>query len=171
VSPPPLVPRREPLDLSDWPVEHPRPFLCDLAVVGDQLSDTVAHVSNVEFVRWLDRAAELHADSVGLTRARLLDDGLMWFVARHEVDYRAEAHAGDALVVATWVRDVRRVKSWRRTVVMRPADGRIVCEAATLWVLVHLASRRPVRIPPDMASRLDPLEHRAPAAAGRAPAE
>lgn len=81
----------------------------------------------------------------------------MWFVARHEVDYLAEAWRDDQLLIATWVRDMRRVKSWRDYIVIRPSDGEVICRAATLWVLVDLKRRKPLRIPMEMASSFDPL--------------
>ena len=146
------------VDLSGFEVAHPQPFVCELTVARGQLSRVIEHASNIEYVRWLDRAAELHSDSLGYTRQRLLEQGLMWFVARHEIDYLAEAWLGDALMVATWVRDFRRVRSWRDYTIVRPWDGQIICRAATLWVLVDLATRRPVQIPPDMRERFQPLD-------------
>jgi acyl-CoA thioester hydrolase len=154
---PGLVPRTRPLDLAAFDVPHPRPFLCDARIDGGHLSRAVPHVSNIEFIRWIDRAAELHADALGYTRQAMVDRGIMWFVARHEIDYLAEAWADDQLVAATWVRDMRRVKSWRDTLVVRPADKTILCRAATLWVLVDLATRRPTRIDDVMARRFSPL--------------
>lgn len=144
-------------DLRWVEIAHANPFIASIYVGDDDLSDVVAHVNNIEIVRWLDRVAEMHADSVGYTRARMLSDGVMWFVARHEIDYLAESWPGDELVIATWVRDMSRVKSWRDTIVMRPADHMVICRASTLWVLVDLASRRPARIPADMIARFDPL--------------
>ena len=138
-------------------VPHPRPFALRLRAASDETSRTVAHVSNVEYVRWLDRAAELHADATGYTRAAMAAAGHMWFVARHEVDYESEAFPGDELVAFTWVRSMGRTTSWRDTLVARP-DGRVVCSAATRWALVNLATRRPMRIPADMAAALEPLE-------------
>jgi acyl-CoA thioester hydrolase len=117
----------------------------------------IEHASNVEYVRWLDRAAELHSDSLGCTRAALLERGQMWFVARHEIDYLAEAWLGDELLIATWVRDMRRVRSWRAYAIIRPGDDQVICRAATLWVLVDLATRRPVQIPEEMRRRFQPL--------------
>ena len=152
-----LVARTQHLDLAPFDVPHPRPFLCDARVAPGDLSRAVAHVSNIEFVRFVDRAAELHADHLGYTRRAMVDRGIMWFVVRHEIDYLAEALPGDELVVATWVRDMRRVKSWRDTIVVRPADITLVCRAATLWVLVDLATRRPTRIDGVMAGRFSPL--------------
>ena len=119
--------------------------------------ETIEHVRNTEYVRWLDRAAELHADSLGYTRQRMLGEGVMWFVARHEIDYLAEVWCNDKLVIATWVRDMQRVKSWRDYVVIRPADEIVVCRAATLWVFIDLARRRPQRIPDEVAQRFSPL--------------
>ncbi|MDY7109144.1 MAG: thioesterase family protein [Planctomycetota bacterium] len=153
-----LRPRAGRFDLSRYDVPHPRPFLLDLTVAGDELSNVIDHVSNVEYVRWLDRAAELHADSVGDTRQRLLERDLMWFVARHEIDYLAEAHLGDELLIATWVRDMKRIRSWRETIIIRPADETTVCRASTLWVLVRLSTRRPARIAAEMARRFEPWQ-------------
>ncbi|MCI0365100.1 MAG: acyl-CoA thioesterase [Phycisphaerales bacterium] len=122
------------------------------------MSNVVDHVSNIEYVRWLDRAAELHADSLGYTRSWLLKNGIMWFVARHEIDYLAEAHSNDELVIATWVRTIGKVKSWRDYLIVRPSDQTVICRAATLWVLVNLQTRRPKRISAQMIERFAPLE-------------
>jgi acyl-CoA thioester hydrolase len=131
--------------------------VCSLKVQSHQVSRAVEHVSNVEFVRWLDRAAELHADSLGYTRTALLERVIMWFVARHEIDYLAEAWPGDALLIVTWVRDMGKVKSWRDYLIIRPGDQKVICRAATLWVLVDLATRRGRRIDAEVATRFRPL--------------
>ena len=155
---PSLKPRQTPLEAAEVEISHRSPFLCDLLIGDGVLSEAIAHVSNIEYLRWMDRAAELHADSLGYTRAHLVDSGVMWFVARHEIDYMAEVWPDDRLVVATWVRNMKRVKSWRDNVIYRPSDETIVCRAATLWVLIELATRRPTRIPDEMVRRFDPLQ-------------
>ncbi len=144
-------------DLSALEIPHPDPFVCALRIGERNLSRAIPHVSNVEYLQWLDRAAELHADHLGYTRPRLLEEGIMWFVARHEIDYLAEAWPNDELIVATWVRDMGRVKSWRDYVVARPADSTVMCRAATLWVLVNLETRRPTRIHREMVRRFEPM--------------
>jgi YbgC/YbaW family acyl-CoA thioester hydrolase len=172
---PGLAPRPgpPPLDLEPFQVPHPSPFLCDIEVQPAQMSRAIDHVSNIEYVRWLDRAAELHADVLGYTRSSMLDRNLMWFVARHEIDYLAEVWPDDRLMLATWVRDMGRVKSWRDYVVLRPDESdqgaAPVCRAATLWVLVDLKKRKPARIPADMVERFRPLhgEPRRPGSPGR----
>lgn len=142
-------------------IPHPHPFAIRLRPGDAGLSTTVAHVSNVEYVRWLDRAAELHADALGHTRADLAASGRMWFVARHEVDYRAEAFPGDELEVFTWVSSMERTTCVRETLVWRVRDGRAVCRARTRWAFVDLGSRRPARIPEEIAAAFEPLERAA----------
>lgn len=123
---------------------------------SDTSSNAVAHVSNVEYVRWLDEVGQRHLANLGWNSDDLLAAGGMWFVARHEIDYMLEAYANEELHVATWVRSLRRVKSWRDTIVWRGGDDgpSIVSTASTLWVHVDLGSRRPIAPPPDMANRL-----------------
>ncbi len=158
---PRLVPRSDPVDVAGLGiaelVPHPRPFALDLSVTGGEMSRAVEHVSNVQYLAWLDRAAELHSDTLGYTRQRMLDDDVMWFVARHEIDYLAEVLPGDDLLVLTWVRDMKRVKSWRDYVILRTRDNEPVCRASTLWVFVRLSTRRAMRVPPEMARVFDPL--------------
>jgi acyl-CoA thioester hydrolase len=158
VDVPQLSPLRESVDLAAFEIPHPRPFVCEITIGEELLSRAIPHVSNIEYVRWLDRAAELHADAAGYTRRTMLDANLMWFVARHEIDYHAETWLDDRLLIATWVRDFKRVKSWREYAIVRPADEAVVCRASTLWVLVDLATRRPRRIPAEMAGAFDPLD-------------
>jgi acyl-CoA thioester hydrolase len=137
---------------------HPDPFLAEITVAAAHLSRLIPHCNNVEFVRWLDRVAELHAESIGQGREILAAEGRAWFVARHEVDYRAEAFEGDRLVVATWVRNGRKAVSWRDSLIVRPLDRTVICVAATLWVHVDLASRRPSTPPADSMRAFRPIE-------------
>jgi acyl-CoA thioester hydrolase len=145
-------------DAAAWDIPHQAPFLCQLHVDHSLVSRAVPHVNNIGFVQWVDRVAELHADSLGYTRKDLLGRGVMWFVVRHEIDYLAEAWPDDRVVFATWVRTMHRVKSWRDTLVLRPADQTVLCRAATLWVLVDLKSRRPLRHDSEMIASFAPLQ-------------
>jgi acyl-CoA thioester hydrolase len=114
-------------------------------VDGVRLSSGVAHVNNVEYVRWVDELSALHALELGHGRPAMLEAGRMWFVARHELDYRAECFAGDHLHAATWIERVEGARAWRRTAIWR-APEQIVMTALTAWALVDLASRRPVAL-------------------------
>ena len=137
---------------------HPSAFQCTVVVNEEHSSNEVNHINNIEYLRWIDKAAQLHSDCCGWDRDRLLNNGVMWFVARHEIDYRSEATAKDSLRLTTWVDDVRRVKSWRTTFIHALGEQpRVVCCCKTLWVLVDLDTRKPTSIPLEMATALTPL--------------
>ena len=125
-------------------------FWCAIEVGEDGTSRGVPHVNNAEYVRFIDRIAERATDAAGFTRARMLADDRMWFVARHEIDYRGEAFAGDELVAATWLRSWTRTTVVREVRIARPSDARLICAASTRWAFVDLGTRRPARIPPEM---------------------
>lgn len=152
-----LISRRQAnIALNDVPLEHSHQ--CDITIMNHQASNEVNHVNNIEFIKWIDKASELHLDMTGWTRTKLLESHCMWFVARHEIDYRSEAFLDDELVLSTWVEDVRRVKSWRSTKIHALRDEpTIVCECRTLWVLVNLETKRPMPVPCSMAESLNPL--------------
>lgn len=134
-----------------WPatvaLPHPAPFRIGFEVTPASLSETVPHLNNVEILRLIDRAAEAHLDALGSRRRSMAEKGRMWFVARHEIDYRAEAFGGDRLLAATWVRRYGRTTCERATRIVRLRDAVVVAEAATRWVHMNLETRRPARIP------------------------
>ena len=129
-------------------------FWCELKVPGKATtSEEIPHVNNAEYVRWIDRTAELATDAAGLTREILLASQRMWFVARHEINYRGESFVGDNLLIATWISDYSRITAVRQTVVYRPADGKRILDAPTRWAYVNLETRRPVRMEQDVIDR------------------
>jgi acyl-CoA thioester hydrolase len=138
-------------------VSHPRPFLAHVMVEPRDLSATIDHVNNVQYLVWVDRAAELHAETFGCSRAEMKAMGMMWFVVRHEINYRAEAWQGDRLIVATWVATLERFKSRRETRIIRPRDNTVIADAVSVWVLIDLATRRPTRVTPEMFAGFESL--------------
>ena len=129
-------------------------FWCGLTVPDlSSTSEEIPHVNNAEYVRWIDRTAELATDAVGLTREMLLNAKRMWFVARHEIDYRAESFEGDELVIATWISDYSRIRATRRTLIHRPADEKIILDASTSWAYVNLETRKLARMEQDVMDR------------------
>ena len=104
--------------------------------------DANGHVTNVEFVRWMQDAAVAHADAVGCTAATTAA-GAMWVVRSHKVEYRRPAMAGDVLRVVTWIHDFRRAFSLRKYRFERPADATVLAEGETEWVLVDTTTGRP----------------------------
>lgn len=150
------MPREKPT----WAV-HPEAVWLRFSATSSGVSTVINHISNIEIVRWIDRAAEMALQSAGWSYHDLLEIRSMFFVARHEIDYRSEALPDETFFIATWVRDIKRVKSWRDTLIWAVRDHvpEVVCTASTLWVHVDLDTRKPTRIPDDLSQALRPLHH------------
>lgn len=130
----------------------PHAFTVSLTVGRSSLGATIAHVSNVQYVRWLDHIAELHGAHHGSSRAQLLAQQQMWFVSRHEVDYLAETFAQDRLGCATWISRTGRTTIDRQTIVWHRNTMTLACRAMSRWVFMDLTTRRPIRFPSSQVS-------------------
>ncbi|MCA9600150.1 MAG: acyl-CoA thioesterase [Myxococcales bacterium] len=113
--------------------------------------DELGHVGNVSWVRWVNEAATEHSRSVGLDLAAYKELGLLWVVRKHEIEYLGSAFAGEELEAATWVDSIKGATSLRQTRFYR--DGKLLCRAATTWVLLSIATGRPTRVPPELLAR------------------
>jgi acyl-CoA thioester hydrolase len=114
--------------------------------VGPAAVDENGHVNNVEYVRWMQEAAVLHADDAGCTAATKTA-GATWVVRSHQIEYRRPAFGGDRVQVLTWVADFRRAFSLRKYKFVRPADNTVLAEGQTDWVFVDTQTGRPQTVP------------------------
>ena len=113
--------------------------------------DRLQHVNNVAFLRYVQDAAVAHWQSLAPSEAQ---SALLWVVRRHEIEYFRPAYLGDELQVMTWVGEPSAARWDRFTEILRPADGQLLVQARTVWVLLDRASGRPRRIDPQLARLL-----------------
>ena len=176
-----LPPAFDPATLRDLGVPHRRPFALRHRPDASMASPGIPHVNNLIFIAWMDRAADLHAASLGYTRNGMADADTAWFVGRHEISYHAEAWPGDELLVLTWIDRMHRFTAEREVLVVRTAaaadppgrpaavtdpptpPGPVICRGRTSWVLVTLSTSRPRRHDAAMVAAFDPLHRGSPA--------
>ncbi len=132
----------------DAPAMSPR-FRLDIVAAPDDI-DELDHVSNIAYVRWVQRVAQAHSDAVGWDYQAYRDLGAVFVVRRHEVDYLRPALLGDPIALVTWIESWAGASSVRRTSIIRSTDQLELARAATTWALVSATTGRPVRIPPHL---------------------
>jgi acyl-CoA thioester hydrolase len=123
-------------------------------VVTREDIDELGHAGNFHYVRWMQHAAVAHSTANGLTAERYRELGAGWVVRSHQITYLKPAFEGDALVIETWVANIRPATSLRRYRIRR-GDGTLLARAETDWAFVNYATQRPVRIPAEVAARFD----------------
>lgn len=128
-------------------------FELPITVLPDDC-DELGHVNNVVYLRWVQDAARSHWESAAAPEdvARLA-----WVVTRHELDYKAAAFPGDRLVARTWIGETSPLSCERFVEITRPADGRLLVRARSIWVPVDRVTGRPRRI---TSAVLDPFRPR-----------
>lgn len=112
--------------------------------------DEQGHVSNIEYVRWMQSAAIAHSAEQGWPPDRYVDAGAAWVVRTHFVEYLAPAFEGDDIEVITWVSNFRKVLSLRRYRIIRAADRAVLAKAETDWAYLGRKHGVPRRIPAEL---------------------
>jgi acyl-CoA thioester hydrolase len=111
--------------------------------VGEADIDTLGHVNNVVYLKWVQDVAAAH------WRALAPEDeqaGLVWVVTRHEIDYKSAAVLGDEIAVRTWVGEAEGLRFDRHTEILRKSDGKLLARARTVWCPIDAATGRPRRV-------------------------
>ncbi len=145
--------------------------------VGFFDADPTLRLAPTAYWRILQNAAGSHAALLSAATEELRKSGQTWMLSQMRLDVSRHPRLGDAIEVETW--PSTRIKGARayRDYVLKNGTGEILARAASLWVIVDLASRRPVRIPDSLAAlTIDPgyeipsLSPALPAPAPAAPA-
>ena len=111
--------------------------------------DELGHVNNAVWVRWIQEIAVAHWNAVAPATHR---DAYVWVVTRHEIDYRGNVAAGEAVTAETWVPEPPRGARFDRYVRFVGGDGKVKVEAKTTWAIIDRASGRLIRVPAEVAA-------------------
>ena len=113
--------------------------------------DAMGHVNNAVYLTYLEQARFAHwqrlTGTTGIPRTFIL--------ARVECDYRAQATAGDRLIVRLRVAAVGNSSFTFEYEIMNGRTRELVATARTVQVMYDYGAARPVRIPDDVRARLE----------------
>ena len=119
--------------------------------------DDLGHAGNYHYVRWMQHAAIAHSTANGWPPERYNELGAGWVVRSHQITYLRPAFEGDALVIRTWVANMKPATSLRRYEICL-SSGTVLARAETDWAFVNYAKQRAVRIPQDVAGAFTVIE-------------
>jgi acyl-CoA thioester hydrolase len=113
--------------------------------------DTLQHVNNLIYVKWMDKIATEHY--AFLTKDNPLPQ-YVWVVTRHEIDYLKQAVLGDKITVKTWVGETKGITSIRFMNFYK--DNILLVKAKTVWVMLDSKTFKPKRIRENVLKVLQP---------------
>ncbi len=97
--------------------------------------------------RLLEQAAGIHAARLGVGIEALRAEGRAWMLAQFGLAASRWPEPEEPLEVITWPsRRTAGARAWREFEIVSAA-GEKLAEAATVWLMVDLERRRPVRLP------------------------
>ena len=103
--------------------------------------------------KFLQEAATVHAAELGVSVESLVDSGVAWVLRRLHLNVTRWPKAGDEIIIDTWPEALDRLTTERRFDI-RTGGGEIVGSATTIWLVLDLEKRRPVRIPAGIVESL-----------------
>ena len=127
------------------------PFELAIAIKPSDI-DELGHVNNVVYLSWVQDVAIAHWNFLTTPAQR---DKHVWVALRHEIDYKAEAVLGDAIIARTWTGTARGVRFPRHTQIIHISESgheKILATAVTQWCPLDRSNSRPTRLPTEIAA-------------------
>ncbi|MGV6846184.1 MAG: acyl-CoA thioesterase [Lutibacter sp.] len=120
------------------------PYSFNVKVSKNHL-DSLNHVNNLEYLKWVLKAAELHWDLISKGK---FSDNYVWVVYQHEITYLKSAFLNDKITINTYISENKGVKSKRIVEIYKNND--LLVKAQTIWVLLNKKTMKPTRIPDEI---------------------
>jgi acyl-CoA thioester hydrolase len=119
--------------------------------------DPLGHVNNAVYATYFEVARFAYwREALGYTRA----DGFSFIMARVECNYRAQAHAGEALDVSVRVGRIGRSSFTFDYRVVAAEDGRLVADGSSVQVMFDYAAQQSRPVPDAFRARVSAFEQR-----------
>ena len=121
-------------------------------IVSKDDLDQLNHVNNVRYVKWVQDIAEAH----WLKNApKTILDNYFWVMLSHNIQYKGEALLGDELTVKTYVSKSEGLTSIRHVEITNNTNNKLIITSETKWCFMNTATKKPSRIPAEVAKLFD----------------
>ncbi|NQU74472.1 MAG: acyl-CoA thioesterase [Candidatus Omnitrophica bacterium] len=105
-----------------------------------------------EYLKFLEEARTEFFEQKSVFVKDLKQRGILFVVARQEIDYKAPAFYEDVLEIKTWVNEISRLKI-EFEYEIKNQDGKLISTAKTILVFVN-KDIKPKAIPEDVKNKL-----------------
>ncbi|MEW6672662.1 MAG: acyl-ACP thioesterase domain-containing protein [Thermodesulfobacteriota bacterium] len=109
--------------------------------------DACGRLSISALCNFMQDAAGMHAEELGVSVAQLQKQNKTWMLSRLVLQMNAYPGRQDRLHVTTWPSGIRRLFALR-DFLFRDDRNRPLGSAATAWLIIDMPTRRPLRVDP-----------------------
>ncbi|CEP68942.1 Acyl-ACP thioesterase [Moorella glycerini] len=107
--------------------------------------------SPVTVLGYLEETATWHSETAGNSIASLNAAGRGWVVYRYHLQVSRYPRWQEKITVTTWVERFQRCFAYRNFYI-HDAGGNLLGRAASVWIFLDIASKKPLRIPPAVSA-------------------
>lgn len=116
---------------------------------GPEHIDFNGHVNNMVWLQWVQEIAGAHWEAVAPLEHQA---AYVWFVLRHEIEYRGNIVEGDTVTARTFIPDPPQGARFVRCVDFINAAGKAIVQVRSTWAMIDKVSGRPQRITQEIAA-------------------
>ncbi len=116
--------------------------------VAEQDIDTMGHVNNSVYLRWVQDAVVHYWQSMAPAEAVAKH---LWVALKHEITYRKPTFLNDRVVADVIAEKVHGARSFFTTVVKRGEE--VLAEVRSSWCCLDAVTMRPTRLGQDVVAR------------------
>ena len=109
--------------------------------------DLMGHVNNTVYVRWVEKIAVEHWETVAPGK---LSSKYLFVMLRHEIDYREQVLLDDTVELRTWLGRAKGPRFERFVDIRKPGASRFSSFSRIDWCQIDAESRKPVRVGADV---------------------
>ncbi|GFD82811.1 acyl-CoA thioesterase [Tenacibaculum sp. IMCC1] len=120
-------------------------------IVTSEEIDEYNHVNNVVYVQWMQNISDAHWKELSKNVQNI---DYVWFVIRHEVDYKNQAVLGDEVTLRTWVGKTEGIRSIRHFEMYKGET--LLVKSQTTFCLLDAKTKKPKRITKEVTNLLLP---------------
>lgn len=111
--------------------------------------DEYNHVNNVVYVQWMQDVSDAHWK---MLIKDIPKPEYVWFVIRHEIDYKGQAVLDDEVIIRTWVGKTEGIKSVRHFEIFK--GELLLVKSQTIFCLLDGKTLKPKRITKEVTNLL-----------------
>ena len=104
-------------------------------------------VHNIAYLRFIEIARTILAESLGLPLVEMANTRRYPVVVRTEINYRHAATLGDQLIVDGWLERLARVRFWCGFQISRRRDQIVIADCRQMLALIEMPAGKVLRLP------------------------
>lgn len=114
--------------------------------------DNKGYLKAEYLLKYLGEISNLHGDDLGLSYEYFREKNMAWILNRWKLNINILPSFKEKVKIRTWIIDFNRFYAYRKYELVRES-GEVIVDACSVWLLVDLKRKRPIKISDELADK------------------